>query len=42
MTINSWNPASATAVAEFSGKCHVNIKANSDSDDYKRVTTDAV
>lgn len=24
MTINSWNPASTTAVAEWSGKCHVN------------------
>lgn len=41
MTINSWNPASATAVAEFSGKCHVNIKTGTTTDDIKRVTTDA-
>lgn len=27
MTINSWNPADATAVAELSGKCHVNTNA---------------
>lgn len=40
MTINSWNPASATAVPEFSGKCHVNINAGTDADDYKHVTSD--